>query len=34
MNTSELVSKSMDIIVHYYQNDIQPFVDVMHEEID
>lgn len=33
MNTSEIVAKSVSILRSYYQNDIQPFIDAMHQDI-
>lgn len=33
MNTSEIVARSVSILRSYYQNDIQPFIDAMHQDI-
>lgn len=33
MNTSEIVARSVSILRSYYENDIQPFIDAMHQDI-
>ena len=33
MNTTAIVARSISILRSYYQNDIQPFIDSMHEDI-
>ena len=33
MNTTAIVARSISILRSYYQNDIRPFIDAMHEDI-